>query len=290
MVIISRQSRFYTIVTAALGVIGAVLRVIELNTVFEPETGLALRGQPITILLALFSAASIVLFIILSGKLRKLAAPRTYCLALKSRNSFALVISALAAFGLAIGSVLYYIARPGEVTAMLLILLGFLAALSAFMLAYNVYFGKESPGNAAFSTIVVIFVCLWMVLEYKMRAADPVVLRYVYDFLALCGAAVAFYYKAGFAFDRPRPARTVLYSMIACYFCLVAMPGASGNAQLIFFFCLALLLFADLPAIIGNLREKDEGEEQEASEEEEEPDGQEEQEEEDEEQDDESSL
>ena len=81
-----------------------------------------------------------------------------------------------------------------------------------------------------------------MVLEYRMRAADPVVLRYVYDFLALCAASVAFYYKAGFAFDRPRPSRTVLFSMIACYFCLVAMPGVSGNAQPIFFYCLALLL------------------------------------------------
>ena len=88
-----------------------------------------------------------------------------------------------------------------------------------------------------------------------MRAADHVVLRYVYDFLALCAASVTFYYKAGFAFDGPRPSRTVLFSMIACYFCLVAMPGRA-ETQPIFFYCLALLLFADLPAVIRNLKKK----------------------------------
>jgi len=256
MVSISRQSRLYPLVTAFFGVIGAVLRKIELNTIFEPDTGLALRGQPITTALALFSAASVLFFALLSLRLRKLEGPPAYSRALECRNSLPLAAAVLAAIGFAAGSALYYRDRAGEVSAMMLMLSGFAAALSAFMLARNVRFKKENAGNAVFSTLIVAFVCYWMVLEYKMRAADPVLLRYVYDFLALCSAAIAFYYKAGFAFDKPRHVRTVMFSMIASYFCLVSMPGASGNAQLIFFCCLALLLLADLPALIGNLREK----------------------------------
>lgn len=255
MVNISRQGKIYALVAAILGVIAAVLRIIELKTVFEPETGLAMRGQPITISLILLSAVSVAVFIILSLRLRKMEAPATYSSALECKSSLALIASTLAALGFAIGSVLYFTGGARGPAELILMLCGLLAAISAFLLSRNVFFRRDNPGNAIFSTIIVIFICLWMVLEYKMRSADPVILHYVYDFLALCSAAIALYYKAGFAFDRPRPSRTILFSMIACYFCIVATPGGSGSAQKIYFFCLALLLIADMPAIIGNLKE-----------------------------------
>lgn len=256
MVNISRKGKMYAPVAAFLGVVGAVLRIVELKTVFEPETGLAMRGQPITVSLILLSAVSVTVFIILSLGLKKMESPATYSGALESKSSLALIASALAALGLAIGSVLYFVGGTRGPAELILMLCGLLAAVSAFLLSRNVFFQRDNSGNAIFSTIIVIFVCLWMVLEYKLRSADPVILHYVYDFLALCSAAVALYYKAGFAFDRLRPSRTILFSMIACYFCLVATPGGSGSAQKIYFFCIALLLIADMPAIIGNLKEK----------------------------------
>lgn len=256
MVTINRQGKIYAVIVAVLGGIGAVLRKIELDTVFEPETGLALRWQPITISLILLSAASVVVFIVLSVRLKDMEASATYCGALESKSSVALIVSAAAALAIAAGSILYFTDGAGGITALILMLCGLLTAVSVFILSRNVYFKKDSVGNAIFSTIIVIFICLWMVLEYKMRSADPVILDYVYDFLALCSAAVAFYYKAGFAFDRPKPSRTTLFSMTACYFSLVAIPGASGTAQLIFFCGLALILLADMPAIVGNLKKK----------------------------------
>jgi len=256
MVTINRQGKIYAVIAAVLGVIGAVLRKIELNTVFEPETGLALSWQPVTIVLVLLSAASVVVFIILSVRLRNMEAPVTYCRALECKNSVSFIVSAAAALGIAAGSVLYFTDGADTITAPILMLCGLLAAVSVFILSRNVFYKSDNSGNAVFGTIIVIFICLWMVLEYKMRSADPVILDYVYDFLALCSAAVAFYYKAGFAFDRPKPSRTTLFSMTACYFSLVAVPGASGTAQLIFFCCLALILFADMPAIIDNLNKK----------------------------------
>jgi len=257
MVNISRQGKLYSAIAAILGVIGAILRKIELDTVFEPETGLALRWQPITILLILLSAVSVMVFIILSARFKSFEACGTYCTALAGTTPIPMIISAAAALGIAGGSVLYFIDGAGEFVDLALMLCGLLTAISVFMLSRNVYLKKDNAANAVFSTIIVIFVCLWMVLEYKMRSADPVILDYVYDFLALCSAAVAFYYKAGFAFDRPRPPKTMLFSMTASYFCLVAIPGASGTAQLIFFACLALVLFSDMPAIAANLKEKE---------------------------------
>lgn len=256
MINIHSKKIFTPVLTVVLGLIGAFLRKIELNTVFE-ASGLAKQGQPITIILAVFSALAAVYFIFSSIGLKRLSAEESYNEAFGGGGLVPFGLSALATAGIAVGSVLYFL-NGGETTlAALLMLAGLVTAVAVVALAYGTMKKRGEPKIAAvFSTLIVIFICFWMVLEYKFRSADPVLLDYVYDFLALCALTLAFYYKAGFAFARPKPAHTMMLSKIAVYFSIVSMPGASGKAQLLFFICLAIVLLADKPAFASNLKVK----------------------------------
>ncbi len=257
MIDIRKKKVLTPVLTVLLGAIGAVLRKIELDTVFEPS-GLAKEGQPVTIALAIFSAVAALYFIFSSVDLKKLSAEESY------NEVFAggivpFLLSAIAAAGIAAGSALYFMNGGETLLSGSLMLVGAAAAVSVFALAYGVYKKRgDVKTAAAFSTLIVIFVCFWMVLEYKFRSADPVLLDYVYDFLALCSAALAFYYKAGFAFGKPKPANTMIFSRVSLYFCIVAVPGASGTAQLFYFLSMAVILAADMPALAGNLKCKTE--------------------------------
>ncbi len=246
------------VLVVILGAIGAVLRKIELNTVYEPS-GLAKEWQPITIALVVLSVLAAAYFLFSCRGLKKLSAEEGYNEVFAGGGIAPFALSALATAGIAVGSVLYFMKGGETILSGVLMLIGLVASVSVIGLAYGVYKKRgDAKMAAAFSTIVVIFVCFWMVLEYKFRSADPVLLDYVYDFLALCSAALAFYYKAGFAFGRPNPANTMIFSCLSAYFCIVAIPGASGTAQLLYFISLALLLLADMPTLAGNLKEKTE--------------------------------
>ena len=69
-----------------------------------------------------------------------------------------------------------------------------------------------------------LFLCLLLVIRYKANSSDPTKIKYVYDLLGLCAAAVGSYYLAGFAFGRSRPRCTIFFSLLGITLCLVAAP------------------------------------------------------------------
>lgn len=255
-----RRNILRPLLALLLGIIGAVIRKYELSTVFEAATGLSKLWQPVSIILALLSVVSIAAFIVLSIGLRKKGVSEGYSEAMSSNSQALFVLALISACGIAGASVLYYFENSSKIIsipAILLSAVGFMASLTVIYLSRPKQKSAEADGNAFASAYFVIFICLWLVLEYKSRSADPVLLDYVYDFLALCSAAMAFYYKAGFAFSRPRPLQTSAYMQMALYFCIVAIPGADGKAQMIYYVSLALLLIRDMLTLEGNLIAKE---------------------------------
>ncbi len=249
-----RRSFIYPVSAAVLGIIGAVLRKVELSTVFESSTGLARRGEPITIALAVFSVASAALFIVLSSRIKKYEVSEGYLGAMTNGSQALFAVSVVSAFGIACGSVLYYFEGRALIDIILTVF-GLIASMAVFILSRVSSKSSESDGNAALSALFVVFICLLLVLEYKARSADPELLDYVYDFLALCSAALAFYYKAGYAFSKPKPRRSIMYMQLSLYFCIIAVPGASGLSRALLFTSLALLLIRDIAVLAGNLKE-----------------------------------
>ena len=80
--------------------------------------------------------------------------------------------------------------------------------------------------QSALSLLPGFAVCFWLILFYHTNARDPVVFHYAFLLLALMAAAVALYYQACLCFARPKPSRTVGFTLIAAVFCLQVMPAA----------------------------------------------------------------
>ena len=70
--------------------------------------------------------------------------------------------------------------------------------------------------------------CLWLISDYQVRAADPVVLDYVYEVFAIAAAVMALYYLSGYSFQTGKPRRTLVTTMAAAYFSMVTLADGHG--------------------------------------------------------------
>jgi hypothetical protein len=73
------------------------------------------------------------------------------------------------------------------------------------------------------SAIPVFWLCLWLIINHIDRAADPVLLRYVYHLFALAALLLALYYIAGHAFRQSHPPRLMFSASVATYFTAITM-------------------------------------------------------------------
>ena len=257
-----KSAALITVLTVVAGIIAAVLRRIECNTIFNDE-GLAERGAPISIILIIFCvlfAAVVVGFTV--SKTGNRTVTGRYESVFHTETPAMLVISAvLGAAMIAAGYLNYRTAAVGGTRAIVEGAVGLLAALAGvafFALSFNAKRGKG--GCMLASLLVTIFVCFYILVTYKKNAADPVLLDNMYVFLALCFSALASYYVAGFAFDRAAVKKTMTMSFISAFLCIIACVDRFGEWSMVFFIFLAVYLLAHgflLTAALGPEGRKD---------------------------------
>lgn len=258
-----RKSVVCPILAVALGAAGFALRKWELSTAFEPETGLVTPGMPSTIALIAVSAAAVLLFLLCAmGKHADFTGEFHQAFAAKGNTFFlsAAVLGAFLAFG---GAALELASVAGsyrEARAMALqgmggnpflaillpvVLAGFSAAAGAsvLMLARKCYRGETVERMSGGVLLPAYALCLWLIVAYQARASDPVIQDYIYELLAIICALLAAYYLAGFAFQRPRPGKTVFFALSGVYFSLVTLADRHDPATLLLYgFCVCYLL------------------------------------------------
>lgn len=251
-----------TLSTVVLGVVGFFLRRTELDTVFDPVTGLA-SSKPITfILIALSFIAALVFFLFAIG-LRRFACPAGYEKAFRTNSPVVMVISFILAILMMIAAYKYYVyakTLENSIADSILALFAALAGLSYLTLSINAWRRKGGFELPLCCFIFVIFICYWLILTYKTNAADPVILDYAYDALALCSSALAGYYITGFCYGRGSPVKTLLFSSLSAYLCFVALAGPLMLPLIIFYvFVLSVFLINSITLIynLKNLQESD---------------------------------
>lgn len=102
--------------------------------------------------------------------------------------------------------------------------------------------------------ILVIFICYWLILTYKINAANPVILDYVYDALALCAFALAGYYITGFCYGRGSPAKTLFFSNFSVYLCFVSIAGSHIFPVTVFYSFTASVMLLNSITLMFNLK------------------------------------
>lgn len=206
------------------GAIGWLIRRQEVAAVFDPNTGLAEPGAPITTVLIVVSLVTVALLFGLSFTVSKERSLTTF------RDAFGGSVFGTASFtvlGLAVAALaalemvwLFQTADgPGGLATVRLLA----ALLAGLCLLLTALLGTRGSNVAIPAAAPVFWLCAWLVVKHIDRAADPVILSYAYHLFALAALLLALYYVAGYAFGKHQPRRLMFCSSVAVYFTGVTM-------------------------------------------------------------------
>ncbi len=213
-----------------LGAAGAVLRGLQLATVFDPSSGLLKRGSGVTTVLLILTVAvfalSLAVALLVSARLD---VPRTFRRAFYTSSYLSFAMRALLGLGVTVTAI---ICGLGGTDLMALtgisrwVFVGFMAltGLAMVAMAYYSYTQRpEKPFLRLISVIPAIFYCYWMVALYRINAGNPVLLDYCYGCMAFAATAVCAYYAAGYTYSRSSVAGMVLVSLVAIFLMTVTL-------------------------------------------------------------------
>lgn len=201
----------YTMAGTVFAAVTVMLRWLQVQMVFDAETGLPTLHAPITTLLvaALLIVAAVLWW--MSGKMRTDCAPEEPedALALPHREA-GWILTAVAVLA-AVGS-LYLFFTEADTMMKVAALLGLLAAL---VLAVLPQLPRWGAFGAALSVLPVLFFCLWLVVFYKQNAANPILWSYGMEILAIAMCLLAAFRLSAYLFYRAKPRRTIFACMLA---------------------------------------------------------------------------
>lgn len=209
------------------GLLLLVLRMAQLKTGFDPETGLARQSVPgiaLTVLIVLLAAAEAALCLRLPKA--KIAYPG--CFRPLEKPDLPLLAAGILLLGG--GSVLRIVpdltaGGPG-VLAIALAAAGVAAAGGILLFARQARAGEAR----AFPLLpAMVFSVLFLLAVYLPRESDPVLARYYLPVLAAALTACAFYQLAGFACREASLRWFVFFGDLAVPLSLAALADSTGN-------------------------------------------------------------
>ena len=253
-----RKSASFVLPASILaGVVGFVLRRVELNTVFDPATGLAEKSAPVSAALIILSFAVAVFLVAYALVSSKKYAIENSAPALSLQNSVLLVLDVLVMLAMIAGSVYYFL--ESDVRSIAVTAFAVFAALTGIAFAavpLAAKRGKNDMWMCILSVIPALFFCFWLVWEYRQNAGEPVLRDYCYSCLALCALALSAYFNAGFVFAKGKLAASVATGMFSVYIGLVALADIRTSALTFLLIVVCCAQIVNTAAIMLNTKEK----------------------------------
>jgi len=215
--------------TVIMGIFGAFLRWLQIQNIFEADTGLAAPHSPWSYALIAF----VVLFAVLLGlwirHLKSVDFPSKYPNVYSKSIPFVTIAAGLIGAVMAIGGVLTLVRAvktSGTVFDLVLGLFTLLCAagISTFIISTS---KPEKKNSGYFGAISIVFyLCYWLIAAYKFSAADPVIWHFAPRLLAISATVLAFYFIAGFVFNKPRPLASLYFGMLGTFMCIITLADA----------------------------------------------------------------
>ena len=261
------------------GGLGFAVRRWELATAFEPlEAGFRLHipGSPATYALICLSAVMLLAFLLLSrGKHRPFAGGYGAAFAAKG-NTVYITAAVLSAFLLLASAALNFLGLPAAYqTARAMAssthinpffsvlpraLLGIMSAAAFFCVLFTARGNYRGTGKGKYSGPLLApayACCIWLIAAYQVRAGDPVTLDYIYELLAIIASLLAFYFIAGFSFEKAKTTRACLFSGLGVYFSLVTLADGHALYLTALYVFTALYLTVSLVVLLSNDRQSE---------------------------------
>jgi|GEM_PF-5917096 len=210
-------------IVLAAGAVGAALRRIQLGLPDE-ATGFFPRSAPVSVALAVLSLLAAVLIILFCAT--RPASRASGCEQVFAMSTAEYILYFVCGGVLGAQGVYVFLNRSGATD----VIFGILACVSGaavilFTLAMKN--GQKQDGLATICAVPPVFGCFWLAALYKGYSAEPQILLFCYEALAIAAAAVSAYYAEGYVCARPRPRTAAAASLIAVYFAAVALAGLS---------------------------------------------------------------
>lgn len=212
--------------TLIMGIFGAFLRWLQIQNIFEADTGLAARHSPWSYALILFIILFAVLLWLWIRKLKAVDFTLKYPEVYSKNIPFAPIAAIIIGVILAIGGVLTLLRSVQTSKTVFDLVLGLITFIcAAGMTSFIASASKPAKkGNGYFGAISVVFyLCFWLIAAYKFSAKDPVTWDYAPRLLAISATLLAFYFIAGFVFNKPRPLASLYLGQISTFMCIITI-------------------------------------------------------------------
>ena len=267
-----RKNMLPPILAIVGGAVGFGLRKWQLSAGFEPDTGLAIPGAPSALCLAALSAVLALSVIVLCwGK--KDSLPWDQAFASGRQNSLfitAILLSAallLVSAGAEVLSLTGHFPHPQPLAvyadspvarAASMLLPPLRAGLCLAGLPCIFLWGREDyrcgdRGKENLCLLVLcLLLCVWLISDYQLRAADPVIQDYVYEVFAIVSSLLGLYYISGYSFQTGKPRRTLFFCLMGAYFSLVTLADSHTFADLFRYGFSVLFLTAHAALILSD--------------------------------------
>ncbi len=236
------------------GAAGFALRLWELSTAFEPDTGLPVSGAPATYVLAALTAAVALALIVLcrdpyEGIAREddsvFAAPGLPVYPAAAGLSALLLLAG----GLALGWEFFH-GTSAVFTHPVLAVLAVISGVCLLLLAKSRFRGLPRPGYDFLQLMPAYTCCVWLVSSYQMRAGDPVQLDYIYQLAAIITSLLGLYYCAGFSFGKGKPFQACLFSLLGVYCSIVTLADGHDLANTLLYLSAIVYLLLSAAALL----------------------------------------
>ncbi|PKM72574.1 MAG: hypothetical protein CVU91_09320 [Firmicutes bacterium HGW-Firmicutes-16] len=209
-----------------MGIFGAFLRWLQNINIFEADTELAISHSPWSYAVVIFALLFAVLLFVWLRRYRAVGFASSYPAIYSETVPFVTVAAYIIGVIIAIGGVLT-ISRAVSTskTAFDLILGLFSLICAAGMTTFILSVGKpEKKNSGAFgSAVAVFFLCFWLIASYKYSASDPVIWHFAPRLLTISATILAFYFIAGFVFNKPKPLTSLYFSLLGTFMCLAVL-------------------------------------------------------------------
>ena len=247
-----------TIFLPALALVGGLtgfgLRRWELSAAFDAN-GLAIPWAPATVALVALSLLMAAAFILLCRNPRNESRQYGDAFAADGRWGY-LVLSGVASAMLLLAGVFGMRSElSGGSPGLLRMLLWVLCLVSFVCVIFTVLanFRGEDLRSSMMLLAPAYTFCVWLVTAYQKRAADPVVLDYMYELLAIICTLLAFYFIAGFSFSRGQVWSSALFCLLSVYFGIVTLADGHEIEQRLLVLFSILYQLATVSVLLYNV-------------------------------------
>ena len=201
----------YTMAGTVFAAVAVMLHWLQVQKIFDPETGLPTLHAPITTLLVVVLVLVAAALWWLSGRMKTDCAPEEPedALALPHRETGWILIAAAALAALRLGVPLLQGGQHAYEGR---------GAAWHPVRARTRHDAADPPlggFGAALSVLPVLFFCLWLVVFYKENAANPILWSYGMEILAIAMCLLAVFRLSAYLFYRAKPRRAIFACMLA---------------------------------------------------------------------------